>query len=50
MFPVLVVTTPAASSDRGAARMAFAAPRSLKDPIGCRLSSLSQISQGASSR
>src|SRR4051794_8555508 len=28
--------------------MAFAAPRSLKEPIGCRFSSLSQISPGAS--
>jgi hypothetical protein len=50
MFPVLVVTTPAASSERGALRIAFAAPRSLKEPIGWRLSSLSQISPGASSR
>jgi len=49
MFPVLVVTTPAASSARGAWRIAFAAPRSLKEPIGCRLSSFSQISAGASS-
>ena len=44
MFPVLVVTTPFASADRGASRMALAAPRSLKEPIGCRFSSLSQIS------
>jgi hypothetical protein len=49
MLPVLVVTTPCASSARGAVRIAFAAPRSLKEPIGCRLSSLSQISAGASS-
>jgi hypothetical protein len=49
MFPVLVVTTPAASSALGASRIAFAAPRSLNDPIGCRLSSFSQISAGASS-
>jgi hypothetical protein len=49
MFPVLVVTTPAASSARGALKIAFAAPRSLKEPIGWRLSSLSQISPGASS-
>jgi hypothetical protein len=48
MFPVLVVTTPAASSSRGALRIAFAAPRSLNDPIGCRFSSFSQISAGAS--
>jgi hypothetical protein len=34
MFPVLVVTTPFASSARDALRIAFAAPRSLKDPIG----------------
>jgi hypothetical protein len=50
MLPVLVVTTPPASSERGALRIAFAAPRSLNEPIGCRLSSLSQISPGASSR
>jgi hypothetical protein len=50
MFPVLVVTTPPASSARGAARIALAAPRSLKEPIGWKLSSLSQISAGASSR
>jgi len=49
MFPVLVVTTPPASAARGAPRIAFAAPRSLKEPIGWRLSSLSQISAGASS-
>jgi hypothetical protein len=49
MLPVLVVTTPWASSARGAVRMAFAAPRSLKEPIGWRLSSFSQISAGASS-
>ena len=49
MLPVLVVTTPARSSARGASRIAFAAPRSLNEPIGCRLSSLSQISAGASS-
>src|SRR5205814_4692183 len=30
--------------------MAFTAPRSLNEPIGCRFSSLSQISAGASSR
>ena len=50
MLPVLVVTTPAASSARGALKIAFAAPRSLKEPIGCMLSSFSQISAGASSR
>jgi hypothetical protein len=50
MLPVLVVTTPRASAARGALRIALAAPRSLKEPIGCRLSSLSQISAGASSR
>jgi len=49
MLPVLVVTTPPASAARGAPRIAFAAPRSLKEPIGWRLSSLSQISAGASS-
>jgi len=48
MFPVLVVTTPAASSPRETLRIAFAAPRSLNEPIGCRFSSLSQISAGAS--
>jgi hypothetical protein len=50
MFPVLVVTTPDASSARGAPKIAFAAARSLNEPIGCRFSSLSQISAGASSR
>jgi hypothetical protein len=49
MFPVLVVTSPSASASRGALSTAFAAPRSLKEPIGCRFSSLSQISAGASS-
>ena len=49
MFPVLVVTTPCASSARDASRIAFAAPRSLKEPMDWRLSSLSQISAGASS-
>jgi hypothetical protein len=49
MFPVLVVTTPVASSARDAPRIAFAAPRSLKEPTGCRFSSLSQISAGDSS-
>ena len=49
MFPVLVVTTPSSSASLGALRIAFDAPRSLKEPIGCRFSSLSQISAGASS-
>jgi hypothetical protein len=50
MFPVLVVTTPFVRADRGALRIALAAPRSLNEPIGCRFSSFSQISHGASSR
>jgi hypothetical protein len=49
MFPVLVVTTPFASASGGALRIAFAAPRILKAPTGWKLSSLSQISAGASS-
>jgi hypothetical protein len=51
MFPALAVYTPFASrsGDSVASRcMAFVAPRSLKEPIGCRHSSLSQISAGAS--
>ena len=48
MLPVLVVTRPAASSSRGALSTAFPAPRILNEPIGCRFSSLSQISAGAS--
>ncbi len=49
MFPVLVVTRPAATSSRDRASAAFPAPRILNEPIGCRFSSLSQISAGASS-
>src|SRR5688500_376815 len=53
MLPALAVTTPRAVSPAGACRIALAAPRILNDPIGCRHSSLSQISaaaSGASSR
>ncbi len=50
MFPVLVVTRPSRSWSGGALSTAFAAPRSLKDAIGCRFSSFSQISAGASTR
>jgi hypothetical protein len=48
MFPALVVQTPARHSAGSAWRIAFVAPRSLKEPIGWRHSSLSQISHGAS--
>ena len=48
MFPVLVVTSPSRSASGGALSTAFAAPRSLNDAIGCRFSSFSQISAGAS--
>ena len=48
MLPALAVTTPPASSAGAAARTADSAPRSLNEPIGCRYSSLSQISHGAS--
>jgi hypothetical protein len=47
MFPVLVVTSPRSSSAREAASTAFPAPRSLKEPMGWRFSSFSQISAGA---
>jgi hypothetical protein len=48
MLPALAVTTPAATASGGACRIAFSAPRILNEPIGCRFSSLSQISAGAS--
>ena len=39
MLPALAVYTPAASCSLLAMAMALAAPRSLKEPIGCRFSS-----------
>ena len=39
MFPALAVTTPPRSSSASAWRIAFSAPRSLNEPIGCRFSS-----------
>ena len=39
MLPALAVTTPACSSSAGSCEIAFSAPRSLKEPIGCRFSS-----------
>jgi hypothetical protein len=39
MLPALAVTT----SCGGCARIAFSAPRSLNEPIGCRHSSFSEI-------
>ena len=48
MFPALTVTTPFAVSAAGALRIALTAPRILNEPIGCRFSSLSQSSAGAS--
>jgi hypothetical protein len=40
MFPALAVTTPRRTSASGACRIALTAPRILKEPIGCRFSSL----------
>jgi hypothetical protein len=48
MLPALVVRTPPSIDPGGALRIALAAPRILKEPIGCRHSSLSQISARAS--
>src|SRR5512141_3107539 len=48
MLPALAVYTPFSSRSRGARLIAFPAPRSLKEPIGWRFSSFSQISAGAS--
>jgi hypothetical protein len=48
MFPALTVTTPFAVAAAGALRTALTAPRILNAPIGCRFSSFSQISAGAS--
>ena len=44
MLPALAVQTPAANSSGGMRPIAFAEPRILNEPIGCRFSSLSQIS------
>src|SRR6266849_2047160 len=49
MFPALAVHTPRASAAGPAAAIALPAPRSLKEPMGCRFSSLRWISAGASS-
>jgi hypothetical protein len=43
-LPALMVQTPLLRSSAGSNATAFAAPRSLKALIGCRFSSLSQIS------
>jgi hypothetical protein len=48
MLPALAVTRPASTSAGSAERTAFAAPRILNEAIGCRFSSFSQISAGAS--
>ena len=48
MLPALAVTTPLAVAAGGACRIALTAPRILNEPIGCRFSSLSQISAGPS--
>ena len=40
MLPALAVTTPFASASGGASAIALSAPRILKEPIGCRHSSL----------
>src|SRR6187549_409115 len=50
MLPALAVYAPSARRARPACSIAFAAPRSLNDPMGCRFSSLSQISPGTSGR
>ena len=44
MFPALAVTTPRGVSSVDACRIAFAAPRILNEPTGCRFSSFSQMS------
>ena len=48
MLPADAVSTPRASCCGGMFAIALAAPRILKDPIGWRFSSFSQISAGAS--
>jgi hypothetical protein len=48
MLPALAVTTPFAVAVCGACLIALTAPRILNEPIGCRFSSLSQISAGPS--
>src|SRR6185437_14832585 len=48
MFPAEAVSTPRASSSRPSSAMALAAPRILNEPMGCKLSSLSQTSAAAS--
>src|SRR5688572_5507690 len=48
MFPALAVYTPRFSRSAPAQSMALPAPRSLNEPMGCRFSSLSQISPAAS--
>src|SRR5258705_10117506 len=50
MFPALAVYTPRKSRLGSAERMAFVAPRSLKEPMGWRHSSLRWIRAGASGR
>src|SRR5215211_5537484 len=47
MLPALAVYAPVARRSRPASSMAFAAPRSLNDPMGWRFSSLSQSSPAA---
>ena len=47
MFPALAVHTPLASAAGSVRAIAFAAPRSLNEPIGWALSSLSQVSTPA---
>ena len=49
MLPALAVTSPRATSAGSALRTALAAPRILNELIGCSVSSLHQISAGASS-
>src|SRR5216683_2400836 len=49
MFPALQVYTPRFFASGPARARALLAPRTLKDPVGCRFSSFRKISAGASS-
>src|SRR5438445_11506189 len=49
MFPALQVYTPRFFASGPARAIALLAPRTLKEPVGCRFSSFRKISAGASS-
>src|SRR2546425_7636755 len=49
MFPALQVYTPRFFASGPAREIALLAPRTLKEPVGCRFSSFRKISAGASS-